>query len=50
MENSGFAAVSLAKDRILYFDKENPLKYKQYDLHVYLQIVVKFLMRLSYLN
>ncbi|CAF2590654.1 unnamed protein product [Rotaria sp. Silwood2] len=34
MENGGYNVVSLAKDRILYFDKENPSRYKENDLHV----------------
>ncbi len=50
MKNSDYNAVSLAKDPMLYFDRENPLKYTEYDFHVLAHIVMKYLMRLSYLN
>ncbi len=40
--------VSLAKDRTLYFDKENPLKYKEYDLHVLADIAMKCSMKQPY--
>ena len=34
LTNSAYNTVSLNKDRILYFDENNPSKYEDYDLHV----------------